>query len=215
MTKHFFTLAAIFIVFGTQAQDKTKFGIFAGPQATSADYKIGTAKQSTSYKYGFQAGANFKIAFDNQLYFVPTAAYSLKGYKVDFTRPSFPPDQDAINNDVQLHTFELGALLQYDLGKKPGHFFIKAGPTLDFQLKGKEKFELNDASTEERDMVFGFGDYGRYAASFLFQLGYESKSGWFLYGQYTHGVGSFNNADHGPRITHRGLGFSVGYYLKK
>jgi hypothetical protein len=40
-------------------------------------------------------------------------------------------------------------------------------------------------------------------------------SGLFVYGQYTHGVGSFNNADGGPKILHRGMGISLGYYFNK
>lgn len=192
-----------------------QFGIFGGPQATTVKYTIDSEKQSTSYKYGFQLGANWKIPFDNQLYFMPTATYSMKGYKVDLNRPSFPPDAAAINNDLRMHTFELAALLQYDLGKSANHFFIKAGPALDFQLKGREKFEKANQDIVDRDVVFSFGDYGRYAASFLFQLGYETPSGLYFFGQYTHGVGSFNNADHGPRLLHRGLGVSVGYYFPK
>lgn len=197
------------------AQAQSSFGIFAGPQATSAKYTQDGQKQETSSKYGFQLGAGWKIPFDNQLYFTPTAFYSMKGYKVDLTSPAFPPDPEAVNNDLRMHSLELAFLLQYDLGKAANHFFIKAGPSLDFQIMGKEKFELKNGSRREQDLVFGFGEYGRYAASFLFQLGYETPSGLFVYGQYTHGVGSFNNADGGPKILHRGLGISLGYYFNK
>ncbi len=200
-------------LFGANAQ--SSFAIFAGPQATSAKYTQNGQKQETSSKYGFQLGAGWKIPFDNQLYFTPAAFYSMKGYKVNLTQPSFPPDPEAVNNDLRMHTLELAFLLQYDLGKTANHFFIKAGPSLDFQIKGKEKFDLKNGSRREQDLVFGFGEYGRYAASFLFQLGYEMSSGLFLYGQYTHGVGSFNNADGGPKILHRGLGISLGYYFNK
>ena len=207
-------LLALFC-FNSQLSGQSQFGIFGGPQVTTARYKIGSNEQSTSSKYGFQVGAGWKIAFDNQLYFAPAVAYSMKGYKVKLDEPSFPPHPQAVNNDMRLHTLELAALLQYDLGKSANHFFIKAGPTLDFQLKGKEKFELTNKDVIEKNVTFDFGAYGRYAASFLFQLGYETRSGFYVFGQYTHGVGSINNADHGPRILHRGFGISIGQYLSK
>ena len=56
-----------------------------------------------------------------------------------FNRYAFPPDTLATDNNTSIHTFELAFLLQFDLGKRHGHFFIKAGPSLDFQLAGKEK----------------------------------------------------------------------------
>lgn len=208
-------LLVLFCLNNQLSGQSPQFGIFGGPQATTARYSVGSEKQSTSYKYGFQLGAGWKIPFDNQLYFAPAAAYSMKGYKVKLNRPSFPPDEDAINNDLRMHTFELAVMLQYDLGKSTNHFFIKAGPALDFQLKGSEKFEKANQEVIDRDVTFSFGDYGRYAASFLFQLGYETPSGLYFFGQYTHGVGSFNNADKGPRILHRGFGISIGHYLSK
>jgi hypothetical protein len=213
MRKFFFL--TFLVTIGVAVQAQSRFGIFAGPQASSARYSIDGEKQSTSYKYGFQLGAGWKIPFDNQLYFAPAAFYSMKGYKVELDRPSYPPDPYATNNDTRLHTFELAFLLQYDLGKKPSHFFLKAGPSLDFQLKGTEKFERSNGSPVDRSMIFSFGDYGRYAASFLFQFGYEAPSGWFGFAQYNHGVGSFNNADHGPKILHRVWGLSVGHYFGK
>jgi hypothetical protein len=33
--------------------------------------------------------------------------------------------------------------------------------------------------------------------------------------QYTHGIGSINNADFGPGIWHRALGISIGKYINK
>lgn len=209
------TLACALCLGLASFSQQTQFGIFAGPQASSARYAIDGEKQSTSSKYGFQIGAGWKIPFDNNLYFAPAAFYSLKGYKVDLNRSSYPPDPNALNNDTRLHTLELAFLLQYDLSKTARHMFIKAGPSLDFQLKGTEKYDLRNGTTVDRNMIFSFGDYGRYAASFLFQLGYEAPSGWFVYGQYTHGVGSFNNADHGPKILHRVYGLSFGHFFRK
>jgi hypothetical protein len=192
-----------------------KFGIFGGPQMTSSRYSMRGSKQPNTAKYGFQLGAGWKIPFDNQLYFSPSAYYSLKGYKVKFNRLVFPPDSNAVDNNTTIHTFELAFLLQYDLSKKPNTFFIRLGPSLDFQLSGKEKFNRKNDPPVDRNMKYDFGNYGRYGASMVAHFGYETSNGFSFFAQYTRGIGSINNADGGPRIVHRAYGVSVGKYLTK
>ncbi len=189
--------------------------IFGGPQISSAKYTVNSKKQSTTNKYGIQFGTNLKIPFDNKLYFSPAIFYSLKGYKVKLNQPSILPDKLAIDNITTIHTFELAALLQYDFSTRPKHFFLKFGPSLDFQLSGKEKFNRSNNTRADQKMVFNFEKYGRYGANMLLQLGYENSKGFLISGQYTHGIGSINNADFGPRIWHRVFGISFGKYLGK
>lgn len=189
-------------------------GLFAGPQMTSSKYTVLGAKQPTTWKTGFNAGFMMKVPFDNNLFFAPQAFYSLKGYKVKFNQRAFPPDTLAIDNNTSIHTFELAALLQYDFSKHAG-FFIRFGPSLDFQLFGNEKFHKTDNSTVDQKMKFDFVNYGRYGASMHLHLGYETKDGFVITAQYTHGMGSINNADYGPRIRHRVFGVTIGKYFKK
>jgi hypothetical protein len=213
MKRSFFLLTVLSLSIVISAQNQIT--IFAGPQATDAYYSVFGVKQSTERKYGFHVGVSMKSQFENNLYFVPTIFYSLKGYSVKFTEFSFPPDAKAINNDTRIHTAELAALLQFDLSKKPSHFYLKAGPSVDFQLFGKEKFDLLSGETVNQDMIFGFADYGRYSANMLFQFGYETNSGFILFAQYSHGMASINNADGGPQIKHRVYGFSIGKTLSR
>lgn len=201
-----FLLSAICLLGKTQVS----YSIFAGPQMTTARHAVNGTKQDTKNKFGFQAGAGMKIPFENNLYFAPVAFYSMKGYKVNFNRQSLLPDTNAINNDLTVHTFELAPLLQYDFKNTPGHFFIKAGPSLDFQLFGKEKFTKDDNTVVDRNMKFSFGDYGRVAANAIIQFGYETKNGLLVFAQYAHGIGGINNVDDGPAIRHRTLGLSIG-----
>lgn len=194
---------------------QNQVGFFAGGQTSTASYAINSIKQKKDYKYGFQLGMNMKVPFEGNIYFNPAVFYSLKGYKVSFTQFAFPPDTNAIDNDVRLHTFEIAPMLQIDLGKNPSHCFIKFGPSLDFQLFGKEKFNRkNGGGPVDRNMKFGFTDYGHFAANFLAQFGYESSSGFMVFAQYSLGLASINNADNGPRIRHRVYGISIGHYLK-
>lgn len=197
------------------AISQSQLGIFAGPQATTTSYSAQGSKQDNEFKYGFHAGVLMKIPFEGRLYFAPAAYYSLKGYKVTFNRFVYPPGPTAADNNTTFHTFELAALLQYDLSDNPGHVFIKVGPGLDFQLVGKEKFNVIGGGTVDRSMKFGPGEYGRYSANLLAQIGYETAGGFTIFAQYTHGAASLNNADGGPAIRHRVYGISIGKFLNR
>jgi hypothetical protein len=205
-----FTLFTTFI-----ASSQVEFGIFAGPQATGARYTILNQKQKNVLKYGFQAGVAGKVPFEGRLFFAPEAFYSLKGYKVTLTQFVYPPDINAKDNNTTIHCFELATLLEYDLGAQPAHVFIKAGPSLDFHLFGKETYNLVAGGSVSRKMPFSNEDYGHFSGNMLLQLGYETGNGLMIFAQYTHGMASTNNADYGPKIRHRAYGISIGKYLNR
>jgi hypothetical protein len=166
-------------------------------------------------KVGFHAGIGMKVPFENKLFFAPAAYYSMKGYKVTYNLFNALPDVNAKDNNTSIHTFELAALLQYDFNTSPNHFFIKAGPSLDFQLIGNEKFNLLTTGSVDRKMKFSYGDYGHFSANGLLQLGYEASNGLIIFAQYTHGLASINNFDGGPQIKHRVFGISIGKILNR
>jgi len=207
----FFTLIITLI-----AHSQFEVGFFAGPQATGARYTILNQKQKNEIKYGFQAGVGLKVPFEEKLFFSPAAFYSLKGYKVTLTQFVYPPDTNAKDNNTTIHTFELAALLQFDFSNEPGHVFIKAGPSLDFHLFGKETYNLKAGGSVSRNMTFSTdGDYGHFSANMLAQIGYETGNGFMLFAQYTHGMASTNNAEGGPKIRHRAYGISIGKFLTR
>jgi hypothetical protein len=208
------TLLTALILSVIFCHSQTKIGIFAGPQLSTARYVIEGDKQSTSDKAGFQLGMMVKVPFDNQLFFTPAIFYSMKGYKVNFNRPSFPPDTTALNNDTRIHTLEVAVMLQYDFSKKADHFFLKSGLSLDGQLAGKESYSLKNGSTVSRSMPFSFGEYGYAGANLLVQFGYEARNDLALFAQYSYGIGTIDNADGGPEIKHRVIGISIAKYLR-
>ncbi len=207
------TVIALCIV--SSANSQVEFGLFGGPQATSANYKIQGTKQKTDYKFGFQIGGMMKVPFEGNLYFAPAAFYSMKGYKATFNKISLPPDNFAVDNNTTFHNFELAGLLQYDFGTNPDHFFIKAGPSLELQLFGNEKFNRSNDVPVDRKMKFGFADYGRYLFNFLTMFGYESSSGFTIYGQYSAGLANIINTDGGPTVRHNVFGISFGKYFNR
>jgi len=209
-----FIVLLLLIIVSNNLLSQVRTGVVAGPQLISANYKVQDEKQPTEYKIGMQAGVIVKLPFENQLYFAPSVYYSLKGYKVKLTNPSFPPGEDAASNDVSVHTIEIAPLLHFDLSKKAAHPFIQFGPAIDIAFYGKEEIVLKNGDKVNRDMKFSFGDYGRFTSSAIGRLGYQLENGFFFFGHITYGLGSMNNADNGPKIRHRVYGISVGKYFK-
>jgi len=212
--KYILILSA-FLAANLTSSAQNKLLIYGGPQFSSAFYSVNGKEQTVHSRPGFHAGAALKVPFENHLYFSPTIFYSLKGYKVDITEPSIPPERTATRNETRIHTMEIGAILQYDFSMTPGHFFFKAGPTIDVQLAGKEKITWDDKSVITRKMKYSFKDYGYVGANLYGQLGYESKSGFLLGAMYSHGLGSINNVDYGARILHQVAGLSFGKYINR
>lgn len=202
------------------AFSQAEFGVFAGPQITSASYftpeiNLGKTKQKTEMKYGFHAGGMLRVQFDGKLWFAPMVNYTMQGYKVTFTRPSIPPDSSATNNDVTIHTLQFAPLFQYNFSDKPAHFFIKAGPSIDIHIFGKEKFNKSGGGSVNRNMKFSYADYGRYGANLNLHLGYETSSGFVVSGHYTLGFGSIVNTDNGATVFNRAAGISIGKYFSR
>ena len=207
-------LSAILFFSSITANSQVQFGFFAGPQVTDVRYIINEIKQESSLKIGANIGAQFKVPFENKLSFAPSIMYNLRGYKVKFNGLSFPPDSLALDNNTSFHTVELAFLFQHDFNTKPGHFFFRIGPSLDFALFGKEKYNTA-TSTVKRKMIFSFADYGHYLASAILQFGFENKDGLFVYGHYNYSLTTMNNADGGPGIGNRAAGITIGKFLKR
>ena len=211
--KILFSVITLLLTFSVNSQ--VQFGVFAGPQVTGVRYTINDKKQESSLKIGVNAGLQMKVPFENGLSFAPSIMYNLRGYKVKFDRPTFPPDSSAVDNNTSFHTIELAFLLQHDFNVEPGHFFIRFGPSLDFALFGNENFNTNTNGKVDRSMKFSFADYGHYLASAIIQFGYEAKNGLFVYGHYNYGLTTMNNSDYGPGIGNRAAGLTIGKYFKK
>src|SRR5215204_4454984 len=105
-------LTLSFAWFSSHAQ--MEVAAFAGPQITSAKYKVQGQEQAVDYKMGYTVGGGLKVVFDNQLFFFPSLYYSLKGYKVVLKDESFPPSKNALNNNTSIHTVELCPMFQVD-----------------------------------------------------------------------------------------------------
>jgi len=196
------------------ATAQSQLGVFGGLHGSSALYTIKNVKQPTDFKFGFQLGVNYKIPFENRLTFVPALSYSMMGYKVTFNQPSYPPDLLAKDNDTRMHEIDVDPLLQYDITKTSDHFFLRAGPSFNFILSGKEKFNLSTGETVDRNMKFSVtSGYGRYLAGIVAQVGFETSHGFTIYAQYMQQLMSMNNEIDGPSIRNRMVGITFGKFV--
>lgn len=189
--------------------------VFGGPQSTSAGYSINGVKQETESKPGFAAGVGIKTVIEGPVHFAPQLWYSQKGYRVSFNRPSMPPDSGAVNNNATIHALELAPLVQINFSKKANYLFLRLGPSLDFNLSGRERFDSANGKSVSRSMTFSFADYSFVTAALNTQLGFQHKSGLTLFAYYNYGFGSLNNSDYGPKIFHRIAGAALGWKLGK
>lgn len=210
-----FTLSFAILLSTLVTNAQLQFGIFAGAQANSAKYSIDDEKQNTSYKPGAQLGINFKVPIEGNLSFAPAIFYSMKGYKVKYSSFMYPPDADAIDNNTTFHNVEIAFPLQFDFNTQPSHWFFRLGPSLDFQLFGREEFNTNNSGKIKRNIPFGYDKYGHFSANLLIHTGYEMANGFFVFGQYTHGIANVSNQDEGPKIKHRAFGISIGKFIRK
>jgi hypothetical protein len=99
---------------------------------------INEKKQETNLKAGINIGAQLKFPVENRLSFSPSVMYNLRGYNVNFSAISLPPDTFATDNNTSFHTVELAFLLQYDFNFNPGHFFFRFGPSLVLPFSEKK-----------------------------------------------------------------------------
>ncbi len=184
-----------------------------GVQSPGARYELLHQPQPIQRFLGFQAGAQLKVPFDVNLYFVPSIRYNLRGYDVRLEIPNVQPNPDAIQNSIRLHNLETAFLLQFDFGSNPNHVFFRGGPSLETHLSGKENYMKSNGEQVNQPVSFARGDYGRYSMNLLSEVGLETRSGWFAYGFYTYGATSISNRDYGPSIKLRSFGISLGKYL--
>ena len=206
---------SVTLLFMSVSKAQVEVGIFAGPHISSAFYSSKGYNQPTDPKFGFHAGLLCKIPFDNHLFFSPDISYRLMGYKVTLNHPSYPPDLLAINNNTTFHEIDIDPLLQYDFNKKVSHFFVKAGPSFEFILTGKENYDLATGGHVEQDMKFSTTNYyGRYGVAAVAQFGFEKSGDFSVYGNYIVYLMSMNNEDTGPTIRNWLTGITFCKYIK-
>jgi hypothetical protein len=193
---------------------QNRLGLTGGLQLPGTRYEILHQPQTQKRFLSAQLGAQLKVPFDINLYFVPALRYHYRGYDVKLDIPNSLPDWEAIDNKVRLHTLETAFMLQYDLRSDKTHPFFRVGPSLETHMIGNERFSKSNGEVVDRPVNFARGNYGRYSMNLLLEFGWESSTDWFVYGFYTYGATSISNRDYGPSIKLRSFGITAGKFLK-
>lgn len=152
-------------------------GLTGGVQFPGARYEILHQPQPIDRFLGFQAGAQLKVPFDVNLYFVPSLRYHYRGYDVTLEIPNGQPHFDAIQNSIRLQNIETAFLLQFDLGNNPTHLYLRGGPSLETHLSGTEHYLKSNGELVKQHVSFARGEYGRYSMNLLAEAGLETRSG--------------------------------------
>jgi outer membrane protein with beta-barrel domain len=203
------------LIISSHSHAQVRLSLFAGGQSTNVKYSIHEVKQPTESKFGFHGGLGMKVNFEGHLYFFPSMSYYQFGYDVSYNKKSNPPDSLATANSVRMHQLHIDPVLQFDIGKTPSHFFLRAGPSFQFVISGKEKYTKSAGELVDQKMNLGiYEDYGRILVSLVPAIGYETASGFYVDFQYTLGLTSMCNVDNGPQILQRMAGVTLGYYFK-
>jgi hypothetical protein len=79
---------------------QVQFEIFAGPILSATSYSIKSRRNQRTLKLGFTLGQVIKFLLKGILFFSPSISYAMRGYKVQFNQPSYPPDLLAIDNNT-------------------------------------------------------------------------------------------------------------------
>ena len=207
--KHLVIIAVLLLsVLATKAQ--TRIAIKGGYNHSSARIHINDVKQPTGSIPGFNLGVQLKAAFEPPLHFTALLSYNMRGYSLPLT------NSDTQKIETRFHNINLAPLLSYDIAAgKNGHITLTTGPMAGLALSGTQK--ITEAGvTRSSKMIFSTSsNYGLFDLAIYNSIGYHFDK-FFVEASYHLGFVSINNNEEFDKtnIKNRGLGLSIGYYIK-
>ena len=207
--KHLVISAALLIVvFSVNAQ--TRIAIKGGYNHSTARVHIKDVKQATGYVPGINLGLQLKAGFEPPLHFTGLLSYNMRGYTLA------PINSDTQNVETRFHNINLAPMLSYDIATgKNAHISLTSGPMFGLAISGTEK--ITDAGvTNSSKMKFSTStNYGVFDLAIYNSIGYHYDK-FFVEASYHLGFVSINNNEEFDKtnIKNRGLGLSLGYYIR-
>jgi hypothetical protein len=156
---------------------------------------------------GIHLGAQMKVSFDKNLYFIPQMQYAYKNFTVEYN------NTDTASLQMKLHYLEIPLLLEYNLVKENKGFFFQFGPSMSVDISGNETITGKTGGLEDTPIKFAFNAYGRMEANLVANAGYQFNPYMQFTLGYAHGLGSIVDGDLGPEITPRMFTASLHYWL--
>jgi hypothetical protein len=189
---------------------QVQFGFKGGLHYTDAKALNNQGENlSVSGAGGIHLGAQMKVSFDKNLYFIPQMQYAYKNFTIEYN------NTDTASIQMKMHYLEIPLLLEYSLVKENKGFFFQFGPSLSVAIAGNETITGKAGGTQNKPIKYAFNAYGRMEANLVTNAGYQFNPYMqFTFG-YAHGLGSIVNADLGPQITPRMFTASLHYWPAK
>lgn len=204
------TLTALLFFFCSEIQSqelgKIKPGIKAGYNYTFSNYVANTSLPTKPFHGGY-AGLLLKVPFENRLFFVPQVDVSYRGMSTDSLRAN-------LYSKISEFHFRVMPLFQIDFkhpDKKENTLFVQFGPSIGFGITGKQEKQDGNNRTVKSNLKYGFQAYGRYDAHWHTGIGYETKNGFRLLGEFALGLGNMINTEDGPDLKYNTISLGIAY----
>lgn len=209
MKKHLYLLQ-IMLLCSMITAAQVQFGFKGGLHYTDAKAVSNEGENlSVSGAGGIHIGAQMKVSFDKNLYFIPQMQYAYKNFTVLYN------NTDTASIHMKLHYLEIPLLLEYNLVKENKGFFFQFGPSISVAIAGNETITGKSGGTQDKPIKFAFNSYGRMEANLVANAGYQFNPYMQLTLGYAHGLGSIVDGDLGPQIIPRMFTASLHYWPAK
>jgi Outer membrane protein beta-barrel domain len=198
----------IFIGFTSTAQ--VHFGFKAGPHMSTAYVKTPEGnKPPVNSGLGFHIGAEARVPFEGNLFFLPQFQYAYKTFEVEYHTA------DTQSKKLYMHYIEIPLLLDYETNAGGKGWTFQFGPSFSVAINGKQEIVNNAGTGDKSDVKFAFDAYGRFEANAVANVGYRFANHLAVTVGYSLGMGSIVDDDYGPVIKPRMATLSMHYWLKK
>ncbi len=203
-------LSAVLMITLSAATAQTRLAIKAGYNHNTARIHIRDVKQPTGNQPGINLGLQLKADFEPPLHFTGLVSYNMRG----FTLTPLASDTDKL--ETKMHYLNLAPMLSYDIATgKTEHITFTAGPMAGLGISGTQKITTAGVVNSSKMNFSTAVNYGLFDLAIYSSVGYHFNKV-FLEASYYLGFVSINNNEEGDRtnIKNRGLGVSLGYYLR-
>ena len=207
--KHLVISAALLtLVFIGKSQ--TRIAFKGGYNHSTARILINEVKQATGYIPAINLGVQLKADFDPPLNFTGLLSYNMRGYSLT------PINSDTQKVETRFHSINLAPLLSYDITTgKNSHITLTTGPMGGLAFSGTQKITEGGVTSSSK-MIFSLSsNFGPIDLAIYNSIGYHFNK-FFIEASYHLGFVSINNNEEFDKtnIKNRGLGLSLGYYIK-
>lgn len=207
--KHLVITAALLLLVSI-AKSQTRIAVKGGYNHSTARIHINEVKQATGSIPAANLGLQLKADFEPPLHFVGLLMYNMRGYSL------MPVNNDTQKIETHIHYINLAPLLSYDIAAgKNGHITLTTGPMGGLAFSGTRKI-TEDGKTSSSKMLFSTtGNFSPIDLAIYNSIGYHFDK-FFIEASYHLGFVSINNNEEVDKtnIKNRGLGLSLGYYIK-